>query len=153
IEQALRTLNEVRETPTEPLPTVRHPKAKNEPEFDARAGLYRLLRADLTQIHGSSAYTALRRVAEGGAGIRKCPTAKHFASWLSLAPRNKVSGGRLLSSKTRRSPNRAATLLRIAAVNVGRTQTALGSFYRRLAARTGKAKAFWTRSLVGGSAL
>ncbi len=52
-----------------------------------------------------------------------------------------ASGGRLLSSKTRRSANRAAALLRIAAVNIGRTQTALGAFYRRLAARTGKAKA------------
>ncbi len=60
---------------------------------------------------------------------------------LSLAPGNKVSGGRLLSSKTRRSNNRAAALLRIAAVNIGRTQTALGAFYRRLAARIGKAKA------------
>lgn len=47
----------------------------------------------------------------------------------------------MLSSKTRRSANRAAVLLRIAAVNIGRTQTALGAFYRRLAARTGKAKA------------
>ena len=56
-------------------------------------------------------------------------------------PGNKISGGRLLSSKTRRSANRAAVLLRIAAVNIGRTQTALGAFYRRLAARTGKAKA------------
>ena len=74
-------------------------------------------------------------------GSRKWPTAKHFTSWLSLAPNNKVSGGRLLSSKTRRSSNRAAALLRIAAVNIGRTQTTLGAFYRRLAARTGKAKA------------
>jgi hypothetical protein len=70
----------------------------------------------------------------------KWPSTKHFASWLSLAPGNKISGGRLLSSKTRRSSNRAAALLRIAAVNIGRTQT-LGAFYRRLAARTGKAKA------------
>jgi transposase len=48
---------------------------------------------------------------------------------------------RVLSSKTRRSSNRAAALLRIAAVNIGKTQTALGAFYRRLSARTGKAKA------------
>jgi len=109
--------------------------------FDARAALYMLLGGDLTQIHGFGAYTVLRLVAECGDDMRKWPTAKHFTSWLSLAPRNKVSGGRLLSSKTRRSSNRAATLLRIAAVNVGRTQTALGAFYRRLAARTGKAKA------------
>jgi transposase len=83
----------------------------------------------------------LRLIAECGDDMRKWPTAKHFTSWLSLAPGNKISGGRLLSSKSRRSSNRAAALLRIAAVNVGRTQTALGAFYRRLAARTGKAKA------------
>ena len=47
----------------------------------------------------------------------------------------------MLSSRTRRSSNRATSLLRIAAVNVGKTSTALGAFYRRLAARIGKAKA------------
>jgi transposase len=73
--------------------------------------------------------------------MTKWPTEKHFTSWLSLAPGNKVSGGRVLSSKTRRSSNRAAAVLRIAAVNIGRTQTALGAFYRRLAARAGKATA------------
>jgi hypothetical protein len=73
--------------------------------------------------------------------MKKWPTAKHFTSWLTLAPGNKISGGRVLSSKTRRSSNRAAALLRIAAVNIGKTQTALGAFYRRLSARTGKAKA------------
>jgi transposase len=73
--------------------------------------------------------------------MKKWPTAKHFTSWLTLAPGNKISGGRVLSSKTRRSSSRAAALLRIAAVNIGKTQTALGAFYRRLSARTGKAKA------------
>ena len=47
----------------------------------------------------------------------------------------------MLSSKTRRSNNRAAALLRLAAVAVGRTETALGAFYRRLSGRVGKAKA------------
>ena len=141
IERVLRTLNEGRATPAQPLPAVRHAKAKNEPEFDVRPALYTLLGADLTQIHGFGAYTVLRLIAECGDDMRKWPTAKHFTSWLSLVPRNKISGGRVLSSKTRRSSNRAATLLRIAAVNVGRTPTALGAFYRRLAGRTGKAKA------------
>src|SRR5262249_31929265 len=109
--------------------------------FDARPALYTLLGADLTQIHGFGPYTVLRLVAECGDDMRKWPTAKHLASWLSLAPGNKISGGRLLSSKTPRSSNRAAALLRVAAVNIGKTQTALGAFYRRLAARTGKAKA------------
>jgi hypothetical protein len=51
------------------------------------------------------------------------------------------SGGKVLSSRTRRSTNRAAVLLRLAATSVGRTDTALGAFFRRLAVRAGKAKA------------
>ena len=47
----------------------------------------------------------------------------------------------MLSSKTQRTSNRAASLLRLAAGSVGRTDTALGAFYRRLSARIGKAKA------------
>lgn len=54
---------------------------------------------------------------------------------------NKISGGKILSSRTRPSSSRAAALLRLAATAIGRTETALGAFYRRLAARTGKAKA------------
>jgi transposase len=134
-------LNADRPTPADPLPAVRHAKGRNEPQVDVRPALYRLLGADLSQIHGLGPYTVLRLVAECGDDMRKFPTAKHFTSWLSLAPGNKITGGRLLSSKTRRSTNRAAVLLRIAAVNIGRTQTALGAFYRRLAARVGKAKA------------
>jgi len=141
IDNVLRTLNAERPTPPAPLPTVRHAKGRNEPNFDARPALYTLLGADLTQIHGFGPYTILRLVAECGDDMSKWPTAKHFTSWLSLAPGNKVSGGRLLNSKTRRSANRAAVLLRLAAVNVGRTQTALGAFYRRLVAGIGKAKA------------
>ena len=68
-------------------------------------------------------------------------TEKHFTSWLTLAPNNRISGGRLLSSQTQPSANRAAAILRLAAMTLSRTQTALGAFYRRLAYRIGKAKA------------
>ena len=73
--------------------------------------------------------------------MSRWPTEKHFTSWLTLAPKNKISGGRLLSSRTQPSANRAAAILRMAAMSLGRTQTALGAFYRRLAYRVGKAKA------------
>ena len=141
IEAVLQILNDARPAPPHPLPSVRHSPARHEPQFEARSALYTLLGADLTQIHGFGPYTVLRLVGECGDDMRKWPTDKHFTSWLCLAPGNKISGGRVLSSKTRRSANRAAALLRIAAVNVGRTDTALGAFYRRLAARIGKAKA------------
>jgi transposase len=141
IEATLRAMANDRTHPDLPLPPRRHAKGRNEPTFEVRAVLHRLLGADLSQIHGLGPYTVLRLIAECGDDMAKWPTAKHFTSWLCLAPANKISGGRVLSSATRRSSNRAATLLRIAAVNVGRTQTALGAFYRRLASRIGKAQA------------
>ena len=73
--------------------------------------------------------------------MSRWPTVKHFTSWLCLAPGNKISGGKFLSSKTRRSSSKAAAALRLAAVTIGKTDTALGGFYRRLSARIGKAKA------------
>ena len=100
-----------------------------------------LLGVDLTRIDGLGPYSTLRIVAECGTDMTRWPSAKHFTSWLTLAPGCKISGGKVLSSRTRRSKNRAAVLFRLAAMSVGRTSTALGAFFRRLAARTGKAKA------------
>lgn len=103
--------------------------------------LHAILGVDLTQIDGLGPYLALKLVGECGTNLTAWPSAKHFASWLALAPHNKSSGGKVLSSKTRRTSNRAASLLRLAAGTVGRTDTALGAFYRRLSARVGKARA------------
>ncbi|MBI1945004.1 MAG: IS110 family transposase [Deltaproteobacteria bacterium] len=141
IEAALTLLNAKRPVPAKPLPRRRQPKTKGEPSFDVRTALYTMLGADLSTIHGFGPYTVLRLVAECGDDMTKWPTAKHFTSWLSLAPGNKISGGRVLSSSTRRSSNRTAAQLRLIAVAIGKTQTALGAFYRRLGARIGKAKA------------
>ena len=69
------------------------------------------------------------------------PNATQFASWLCLAPGNKISGGKILSAGTRQSSSRTAPLLRLAATTVGRTETALGACYRRLSSRVGRAKA------------
>ena len=68
-------------------------------------------------------------------------TEKHFTGRLTLAPNNKISGKRLLSSKTQPSANRAAAVLRRAAMSLARSSTALGAYYRRLAARLGPPKA------------
>nr|WP_244980640.1 hypothetical protein [Acetobacter thailandicus] len=84
---------------------------------------------------------AFKLVAECGIDLRAWPGAKHFTLWLYLALRNKISGGKLLSSRTRRSSSRAAALLRLAVTTLGRSDTALGAFYRCLSARIGKAKA------------
>jgi len=100
-----------------------------------------LIGIDLTQIHGIGPFLALRLIAECGTDLSKWRTAKHFTSWLTLSPGCKISGGKVLSAHSRKSKNRLAAHLRLAAVTVGKTNTALGAFYRRLAARIGKAKA------------
>jgi transposase len=141
IEGTLRVLNEHQDAPPESLADRRSKRQKNEPGFDIQPALHVLLGVDPTQIHGIGPYLALRLVGECGDDMSRWPTAKHFTSWLTLAPGNKISGGRVLSSKTRRSANRAAALLRMAAISVGKTNTALGAFYRRLGARVGKANA------------
>jgi hypothetical protein len=116
-------------------------KQVNTPTFDVRTALYGVLGVDLTEIHGLGPSLALKLVGECGTDLRAWPSAKHFTSWLCLAPGNKISGGKVLSSRTRRSSSRAAALLRLAATTVGRSDTALGAFYRRLSSRAGKSKA------------
>ncbi|WP_421405535.1 transposase [Agrobacterium fabrum] len=83
-----------------------------------RAALYGLVGTDLTQIHGLGSSLALKLIGACGTDLRAWPTAKHFTSWLCLAPGNKISGGKVLSSRTRRSSSRAAALLRLAAATL-----------------------------------
>jgi transposase len=114
---------------------------KHELRIDVRERLFHVTGADLTQIEGIGSYAALRLIAEIGYDMSRWPSKKHFTSWASLCPANKVSGGRLLSTRTRSSANRVAVLLRMCAMAIGRRQCALGAFYRRLSGRIGKAKA------------
>lgn len=142
IENSLAILNADKTTPAAPMPKPRHrTKQPNEVRFDVRAVLYQLTGRDLTQIHGVGPYLALRLIAECGTDLSKWRTAKHFTSWLTLSPGCKISGGRVLSAHTEKTTNRVTAHLRLATVTVGRTNTALGAFYRRLAARIGKSKA------------
>lgn len=142
LEAAIAMMAVEQEAPLAPLPKIRtRTKQVNAPSFDVRAALYGLVGTDLTQIHGLGPSLALKLVGECGTDLRAWPTAKHFTSWLCLAPGNKISGGKVLSSRTRRSSSRAAALLRLAATTIGRSDTALGAFYRRLAGRIGKQKA------------
>ena len=125
---------------SEPVQTFKSFRG-NPINFDIRTELYNFLRVDLTEIHGIGSTLALKLIAECGTDMSRWPTSKHFTSWLCLAPANKIFGGRVLSSRTRKSNNRLAAMLRLAAVVLGKTDSALGAFYRRLAARAGKAVA------------
>ncbi len=142
IAQSLLRLSQQKSPPSDPLPKPRHrTRQPNALNFDVRSLLYQLVGVDLTQIHGIGPYLALRLVAECGTDLSRWRTAHHFTSWLTLAPGCRISGGKVLSAHTRKTKNRVTAHLRLAAVTIGRTNTALGAFYRRLSARIGKAKA------------
>jgi len=116
-------------------------RARNAPKFDLRTQLFQMCGVDLTRIDGIDVTTALVVVSEVGADMGKFPSDKHFASWLGLCPGTKITGGKLMSGKTKRCANRAAQALRLAAAALRSSQSALGAYYRRLCARMDKPKA------------
>ena len=95
---------------------------------------------DLMSIEGMSHATILSIISEiGPEGFHKFETAKHFTSWLRLAPNNKVSGGKLLSSKTPKGSNRLKIALRNAANAIGNLKdTHLSNFFNRVCYRKGR---------------
>ena len=114
---------------------------KNAPRFDVQGHLYRMTGVDLTRIDGVDAYTALKVVSEIGTDMTRWPGAGHFASWLGLSPNNRVTGGKVISSRTKPSANRAAKALRLAANALHRSDSALGAFLRRKKSHLGAPKA------------
>jgi transposase len=112
----------------------------NDPHFEARDLLAPILGVDLTAIEGIDNATALVITSEIGTNVHAFPSAKHFGSWLGLAPKAKASGRR---RKNRITPgaHRVAQALRMAAMTLHRSSTALGAFLRRLKGRLGAPKA------------
>ena len=116
-------------------------KAQTALEVSLAGQLKRTLGVDLTAIPGLHVLAVLTLLSEIGTNMAKWRHEKAFASWLGLSPNHKVSGQRVLSSRTRKVNNRAATTLRLAAMLLGKTDTPLGAFYRRKRAQLGAPKA------------
>ena len=114
---------------------------KNSPSFNVRESLLRITGVDLTRVPGIEAATALTLISEIGFDLSKFRSGKAFASWLGLSPENKISGGKVLSSKSKRTGSRAATCFRMAAFTLFRSKSSLGAFLRRLRGRIGAPKA------------
>jgi transposase len=116
-------------------------RRKNQFHFDMGKELYRVLGTDLTVVPGLSALTVHTLVTEMGTDFGRFPNVAAFTSWLTLCPGSKKSGGKVLSSKTRKSNNRLAAALRLAAQTLHKSQSYLGTYYRRMRARLGAPQA------------
>ena len=119
---------------------------KNTPKnIDLNLKSYQMFEGtDFLTIEGMSYSTILSLMSEVGLeGIKKFKTAKHFTSWLRLAPNNKVSGGKVLSSKVPKGSNRLKIALRNAANAIGnlKESTPLRDFFQRISFRKGRVSA------------
>jgi transposase len=114
---------------------------KNDMQFNTREELFKITGVDLTMIDGISGHTAFKIISEIGVDVSKWPSAKHFASWLGLAPGTKISGGKILNSATKTCVNRVANALRKAAQTLYKSKSALGGFLQRKKAQLGSPKA------------
>jgi len=132
------------ETPLPPSTRTNKQPRGNEARFahaDLRTELYRILGVDLTQVPSFQVNTIHRLFTEIGTDLSAFPSSKHFVSWLGLCPDNRISGGKILSVKTRDVRSRAADALRLAAQSLHHSKSSLGEFYRRMRARLGAPKA------------
>jgi transposase len=142
IERHLSALPDAQPGMRRPAASVARRKARgNEPAFDLRTHLHRLFGTDLTTIPGIDVLTAHTLLTEIGPDLSKFPSPQAFASWLGLCPDNRISGGKVLSVKTRRVKNRAALALRMSAQAVQGSRSSLGGYYRRMRAKLGGPKA------------
>jgi transposase len=115
--------------------------SKLRQEFDARQILANWAGVDLTRINGLGLGAVMKILSEIGPDLGRFDTVKHFCSWLGLCPGTKISGGKVLSAKTKRTANRVRQALKMAAMSLSHSDSALGAFYRRLCSRMDKPSA------------
>jgi transposase len=122
-------------------PKRRRKAGSHTPQFDLGGELHRISGVDLTRIDGIDVGVAQTLISEIGLDMTRWKTEAHFASWLGLCPDNRITGGKVIRKGTRHVVNRAATVLRLAATTLLRSQSYLGAQYRRLRGKLGAPKA------------
>jgi transposase len=110
-------------------------RRKNEPNFNLEAELYRLFGVDLTRIDGIDVVTAQVILSELGTDLSAFADEGAFSSWLELAPRRDITGGKVIKQKSRESKNRVANALRMSAESLWQSDSYLGARYRRFRGR------------------
>jgi transposase len=116
-------------------------RRKNQLHFNGCNYLKTMVGVDLTKVDGLNESSALKIISEIGTDMNKWPTVKHFTSWLGLSPGTKISGGKKLSTRTKRCKNRAADTLRIASQTLLKSKSSLGAFFRRKRSQLGAPEA------------
>lgn len=125
----------------EKVPRNKRPRGNAPENFDLRAELYRITGVDLTRVDGINVLTAQTLIAECGSDMSRWGTEGEFVSWLNLAPKDKITGGKVIGRDRRKVVNRAGQALRNAARSLLHSDSYLGAQYRRFRTRLGAPKA------------
>jgi len=118
--------------------TAKIQKSKNNPDFNVSQYLFQVLGVEVTKIYGIKEITALTIFSETGVDLKeKFPTEKQFLSWLNVVPNNKITGGKVISSRVKRKKNKAGQAFRDAASALWSAQNPIGDYLRRKKAKSG----------------
>ena len=120
---------------------ARKRRQRNQPAFDLAAELKRILGVSPITIDGIDVLTIQTVLAEVGPDLSAWKTERHWTSWLNLAPKRDVSGGRVIRHVRQHHTNRAGNAFRMATQSLVRSQSYLGARYRYLRAKLGGLKA------------
>jgi transposase len=118
----------------------RKPKG-NQPAFSLQPELHRILGVDATTIDGIDVMTVQTVLAEVGPDLSAWKTERHWSSWLNLAPKRDISGGRVIRHTREHRTNRVGNAFRMAAQSLIRSKSYLGARFRYLRAKLGGIKA------------
>lgn len=115
---------------------------KNAVEFDVEKYAFGIWKVNAMAIPGMSAISLLQLIGELGHNfVEKFDSCHSFCSWLNLVPNNKISGGKLLSSKVPKRTNICGQVFRLCANSLKRNKTTLGYYFRRIQSRCGYSQA------------
>lgn len=138
-EKVVSRIKKISSTPREIKPRKAR---KNQPEFNVAQYLYESLGVDVTKIYGFKQTVALTVFSETGPLLKeKFPTEKQFLSWLNVIPDNKISGGKIISSRVKKKKNIAGQAFRDAANTLWNAKNPIGDYIRSKKAKSGSGQA------------
>jgi len=118
-----------------------HSKNAPQNQEEIRKHLKRISGVDISVVYGFGVSLAQTVIMEVGTDMRAFRDDKHFCSWLGLAPKHDITGGKVLSNRTIKTKNRAGQAFRMAAQSVKQADNPFGMLYRRLRTRLGPSQA------------
>jgi|HubBroStandDraft_4_1064222.scaffolds.fasta_scaffold54419_2 transposase len=130
----------------QPLPPVKNKEKakaiKRRGQEPMRRVLHGMTGVDLTTIDGIGVETAEIIQSEYGIHLNEFPSEKQFVKHLRLAPRQSITGGKpQRKGKGKKSVTRTGQALKTGATSLRHSRTALGAYYRKVAAHKDSATA------------